>query len=467
VIVVVGLSHKSASIEVRERLALPLESHPDVLRALIRGSSIGEALVVSTCNRVEFVVAGSDGPRSNLDEVARAVVEGIVTHAPGIDTHLYRHVGGEAVRHLFRVAASLDSLVVGEPQILGQLKDAYDVAREAGTAGTVLNRVVPRAIKSAKRVRSETTIGTGLVSVPSVAVDLARQIFGDLSRHTAALVGSGEMAETVAKLLRQAGCRLVVVGRNLERVTELAGALGGEGRGLQTLDATLVEADVVITATSAPGFVVDAPRVRKARKARKGRSLFFIDLAVPRDVDPRAGDLDGVFVYNVDDLSKVVAESLEGRKREAERAERIVVEEAESYDRWAEAEQVTPTIVALRERLRRILEGEVERSLSGRLRHLGPSDREALLVMVEAALNKMLHPPTTRLRRMATTKATRPDLEQTLAALGELFELGEGTLSQPPQDGSDPPPLPSDTEGPGEDEPEGEPPPGAGVREAS
>lgn len=461
-IVVVGLSHKSASIEVRERLALPPESHPDVLRALIRGSPVGEALVVSTCNRVEFVAAGSDGPRSNLDAVARAVVDGVVSHAPGIGSHLYRHVGGDAVRHLFRVAASLDSLVVGEPQILGQLKDAYDVAREAGTAGAVLNRVVPRAIKSAKRVRSETTIGAGLVSVPSVGVDLARQIFGDLSRHTAALVGSGEMAETVAKLLRQAGSRLIVVGRNVDRVAKLAGALGGEGRGMDTLDRTLVEADVVITATSAPGYVVDASLVQRARKARKGRSLFFIDLAVPRDVDPKVGDLDGVFLYNVDDLSKVVAESLEGRRREAERAERIVDEEAASYDRWAEAEQVTPTIVALRERLRGILEGEVDRSLSGRLRHLVPSDRDALLVMVEAALNKMLHPPTTRLRRMATTPALRPDLEQAVAALGELFELGETVASQPLEA-----PASDVAASAEEDDPEREPPRPAGVREAS
>lgn len=463
-IVVVGLSHKSAPIEVRERLALPPESHPDVLRRLIRGGAVGEALVVSTCNRVEFVAAGSDGARSNLDAVARAVVDGVVSHAPGIGGHLYRHVGGDAVRHLFRVAASLDSLVVGEPQILGQLKDAYDVAREAGTAGAVLNRVVPRAIKSAKRVRSETTIGAGLVSVPSVGVDLARQIFGDLSRHTAALVGSGEMAESVAKLLRQAGSRLIVVGRNVDRVAALAGSLGGEGRGMEALDRTLVEADVVITATSAPGYVLTAPQIQRARKARKGKSLFLIDLAVPRDVDPGAGDLDGVFLYNVDDLSKVVAESLEGRKREAERAERIVDEEAASYDRWAEAEQVTPTIVALRERLRGILEGEVDRSLNGRLRHLGPSDRDALLVMVEAALNKMLHPPTTRLRRMAITPAARPDLEQAIAALGDLFELGETVASQPIE-ASDPSASPEGVTG--KDDPDGDPPRPAGVRAAS
>jgi glutamyl-tRNA reductase len=465
VIAVVGLSHKSASIEVRERLALPPDSLPDVLRAIVQASAIGEALLVSTCNRVELIVAGPDGARANLEDLARAAVDAVVQRAPGIGAHLYRHVGRDGVRHLFRVAASLDSLVLGEPQILGQLKEAYDVAREAGTAGSVLNRVVPRAIKSAKRVRSETTIGAGQVSVPSVGVDLARQIFGDLSRHTAVLIGSGEMSETVARLLRQAGSRLIVVGRNMERVSAISAALGGEARGMDRLDETLVEADVVITATSASGFIVDAARVHRTRKARKGRNLFFIDLAVPRDVDPLSGEFDGVFLYNVDDLSKVVAESFDGRKREAVRAEQIIDEEAASYDRWAEAEQVTPTIVALRERLRGILEGEVERSLSGRLRHLGPSDREALLVMVEAALNKMLHPATTRLRRMAVEPTSRGDLEQTVSALRELFEFGEGgslteaeTTANAPSDPSADPSL--------EPESDDEPPRRTGAREA-
>jgi glutamyl-tRNA reductase len=422
-IAVVGLSHRTAPIEIRERLALPAESLPEVLRGLVAGPSVGEALVVSTCNRVEFVVAGVDGPRSNLGDAARAVTELVAARAPLVASHLYQHVGRDAVRHLFRVAASLDSLVVGEPQILGQVKDAYDLARQNGTAGGVLNRVVPRAIKSAKRVRSETSIGAGQVSVPSVGVDLARQIFGDLSRHTAALIGSGEMGEAVAKLLKGAGARLIVVGRNAARVQELAGALGAEPRTMEALDKTLVEADVVVTTTSAQGFIVDAARVQGVRRARKGRSLFFIDLAVPRDVDPAVGKLDGVFLYNVDDLSNVVAETLHSRQREAERAEQIVLEEAASYDKWAEAEQVTPTIVSLREHVRSILDGEVERSLSGKLRHLGAAEREALGVMVEAAVNKLLHPMTGRLRRLAGDASSRTDLEQLVRALHDLFDL--------------------------------------------
>jgi glutamyl-tRNA reductase len=422
VIVVVGLSHRTAPIQVRERLALPRDALPTLLTGVVHGP-IGEALIVSTCNRVELVVAGTDGARSNLSDVAAAARSAIADRAPGIEGHLYTHVGADAVRHLFRVAASLDSLVLGEPQILGQLKDAYDIARDAGTAASVLHRVIPRAIRSAKRVRSETTIGVGQVSVPTVAVDLTRQIFRDLSRHTVALVGSGEMGEAVARLLRQAGARLIVVGRNMERVAQLAVAMGGEARDMSGLEATLVEADVIVTTTSSPGYVVDAREVQKQRRARKGRSLFFIDLAVPRDVDPAVGELDSVFLYNIDDLSNVVAESLHSRMREAERAEAIVLEEAQSYERWAEGEQVTPTIVALRERVRAIMESEVDRSLGGKLRHLTASDREALMVMMEAALNKMMHPATAGLRRLATEPSSRGDLEQAVSALNYLFEL--------------------------------------------
>jgi glutamyl-tRNA reductase len=423
VIVVIGLSHRTASIDVRERLAISADEIPSLLKGLVSLPSLGEALVVSTCNRVEFVVAGADGARADLSGIARAATDAILARAPGVSGHLYQHVGLDAVRHLFRVAASLDSLVVGEPQILGQVKQSYDLAREVGTAGSVLNRVVPRALRSAKRVRSQTTIGSGQVSVPSVAVDLARQIFGDLSHRTAALVGSGDMGETVARLLRQAGAKLVVVGRNPARVGEIAATMQGEPRTFEDLDWTLEEADVVVTTTSAPGFVVEHDRVRRGRKARKGRSLFFIDLAVPRDVDPRVITIDGVFLYNVDDLSKVVSESLESRRREADRAEQIVAEEAANYERWADSEQVTPTVLALRERVRGVLEAELERSLAGKLRHLSAEDRQALLVMNEASVNKLLHETTQRLRRMASDPGLRADLDAAISVLVDMFDL--------------------------------------------
>lgn len=424
-IVVVGLSHRTAPIAVRELIAIPKDIVPSVLAELVSRPAIGEAMLVSTCNRVEVVAAGRDAT-SDLGEVAGQVEQALVERAPDVAGKLYAHAGGAGVRHLFRVASSLDSLVLGEPQILGQVKDAFEAARTAGTLGPRLYRAVPRAIRAAKRVRSTTTIGTGLVSVPSVAVDLARQIFGKLSGRNVMLIGSGEMAETVARLLAGAGARLYVVGRNELRVAELARVVGGEPRRWTDLKATLVEADVVITSTSAPTYVVDHEHVASVRKQRRGRSLFFIDLAVPRDVDPRVESLDNVFLYNVDDFSRVVSETLQSRMREAERAEEIVAHEAHGYERWEEAAQVTPTIVALRSRLGDVMRAELEHSFRTKLKHLGNGEREALGRMVEAALNKMLHAPTTRLRQMAVERSDDGlAVEQVVSALGELFALDE------------------------------------------
>lgn len=426
-IVVVGLSHHTAPIAVREAIALPAEAVAPLLRELCATPAVGEALIVSTCNRVELIAAGR-AVDSDLSRVAEACATALCERAPKIREHLYRHAGGTAVRHLFRVAASLDSLVVGEPQILGQLKHAYDVAREERTLGPILNRTLPRAIRVAKRVRTETSIGLGQVSVPSVAVDLARQIFGDFSKRFVALVGSGEMAETAAKQLRGAGARVAVVGRNLERAQEVARAVDGEGRPWTELGPTLVEADVVISSTSAKGYVVDYDSVAAARKKRRGESQFLIDLAVPRDIDPRIEKLDGVYLYNVDDLQAQVRESMSARTREAERAEAIVVSEAKGYDRWADAEQATPTIVALRARLRAALDMELSRSVRGRLKHLSEEDRSALVKMVEASINRVLHGPTLRLRQAASVRSAEAlSLEQLVAALGELFDLSQSS----------------------------------------
>jgi glutamyl-tRNA reductase len=422
VIVVVGLSHRTAPIAVREKLVLEAAGLPGFLRALVRRPVVGEALLVSTCNRVELVAAGRSGFDSDLESLANACIEALVAHASGIGPHLYAHLGGAAVRHLFRVAASLDSMVLGEPQILGQVKQAYEVARNTGTVGPVLHRTLPRAIRTAKRVRTETAIGSGQVSVPSVAVDLTREIFGDLSGHTALLVGSGEMAEAVARLLKVGGAKLAVVGRTLARAEALASAVGGSARPWSALQQSLVEADVVVTSTSAPHFVVDYEMVSAARRARRGKNQFFIDLAVPRDVEPRIDTLDGEFLYNIDDLSKVVSDSLCTRTREAATAEAIVRREAEGYDRWADAEQATPTIVQLRARLSSALEEELSRSLRGKLKHLPATDRKALLKMLESAVNRLLHQPTIRLRQAALDRAQDGlSLEQLSAALSELF----------------------------------------------
>ena len=421
-IVVVGLSHRTAPIAVREKLVLEPDGLPDFLRELVQRPEVGEALLVSTCNRVELVAAGRAGFDSDLTPVARACVAALATRAPDIAPHLYSHTGGAAVRHLFRVAASLDSMVLGEPQILGQVKDAYELARRAGTVGSVLHRTLPRAIRAAKRVRTETAIGSGQVSVPSVAVDLTRQIFGDLAGRVAVLVGSGEMAEAVARLLKAAGASILVVGRTLSRDEELAQSVGGSARPWTELQRSIVEADVVVTSTSAPHYVVDYDMVNAARRVRRGKNQFFIDLAVPRDVDPRIEDLDGEFLYNVDDLSKVVSETLSVRSREAASAEAIVGREAEGYDRWADAEQATPTIVALRARLSAALEEEMGRSFRGKLKHLGQDDRAAVAKMLESSVNRLLHQPTIRLRQAAVERASETlSLDQLSSAISELF----------------------------------------------
>lgn len=433
-IVVVGLSHKTAPIEVRERLAISKEAMPGVIGRLLGEAAVGEAMVLSTCNRVEIYAAPRREPEcgapeeDGLEDAARAVTR-VLTSIGGeaAGSHLIRTVGSAAVRHLFRVAASLDSLVLGEPQILGQLKDAIDAAREARSLGLTLGRAAVRAVHVGKRVRRETALGAGQVSISSVAVDLAQQIFEKLAGRVTLLIGAGEMAEAAAKILVRAGARLVVVNRSIERAQALARDLGegqrAEARAMSDLERSLVEADIVISSTSHPGYVVTPALVKGVARARRGRSLFFIDIAVPRDVDPAVNKLDNVFLYDIDDLSQIVNESRESRAAEAARAERIVAEEETHFEAWSSERALTPTIVSLRKRTRSMLAAEMERSLSGRLRHLSEQDREALAVMLDAATNRLLHAPVTRLRALASD----PRGDDFVEALRHLFELHDAT----------------------------------------
>ncbi len=433
-IVVVGLSHKTAPIGVRERLAMRRETLPEILQRLLAHPGIGEAVVLSTCNRVEVYAAapGRGATDADLAETARGVTA-VLTSMGGdaVSAHLLRSHGNEAVLHLFRVAASLDSLVIGEPQILGQLKDAIEVARETKSLGSTLGRAMHRAVRVGKRVRSETAIGEGQVSVSSVAIDLAREIFGDLTGHTALLVGAGEMAEAASKLLVRGGARLLVVNRSPERGTALANEVGGEYRAWTELERSLVDADIVISSTSSPRYVITTDLVRAARKARKGRSLFLIDIAVPRDVDPAVNKLDDVYLYDVDDLSKIVSESLESRAAEAARAEAIAQEEARGFEAWTLEQSLTPAIVGLRSRTHAVLTAELSRSLHGKLRHLSPADREALGMMIDAATNKLLHGPVTKLRALAGDARGADYLE----VVRDLFDLAE-TVEMPGPNGA-------------------------------
>jgi glutamyl-tRNA reductase len=419
-VIAVGVSHRDAPIEVRERLAVDVGDVPRVLAELAARPAIAEAVCLSTCNRVEIYAVGAGADADAARDAAHvleqiAATNGLSTVAP----HLRTVTGNDAVRHLFRVACSLDSLVVGEPQILGQVKDAFEVAREAGTVGRYLDRAMSRALHVAKRVRSETAIGAGQVSVSSVAVDLARQILGDLGHATVMLLGAGEMAEAAARLLVKEGSKLVVVNRSPERGQELATTHGGEALAWDNLEHALVKADVVIASTAAKAFVVTREMAERATKARRGRSLFFIDIAVPRDVEPSVNDLDNVYLYDIDNLSQIVADSMRGRLSETDRAEALVARELEAFEAWTETLELQDTIVALRTKTKAVVMGEVERSLAGKLKHLPPADRDALQTMVDAAVNKLLHEPVTRLKAAAGD----PRGDDLVSALSELFDL--------------------------------------------
>jgi len=400
-IVVVGLSHKTAPVDVRERFAVAEGALPALLARLSAKPEIAEALFLSTCNRVE-VFARAEGSRH--DDALRAVREVLREHAQvptheEISSYLYEREGEEAVRHIFRVTASLDSMVLGEPQILGQVKEAYDLAAGAGALGNLLGRCLTRAFSVAKRVRTETALGAGTVSISSVAVDLARSIFGDLTGHTVLLVGAGEMAEAAAKSLGKGARSIRVCNRSFERAATLAQTFGGTASPLDQLEEELVLSDIVVVSTASPTYVIGKDLVKRVMKRRRGRTLFIVDISVPRNVDPAAHeDVDNCFVYNVDDLEQTVAEGLRARKNEATRAEAIVTAELDEWRSWVRGLDVSPTIVQMRAKTRAVLHGELERSLTGKLRHLGPDERKALTQMMDAAVNKLLHGPTSKLK---------------------------------------------------------------------
>lgn len=427
-IVLVGVSHKSAPIEVRERIARDDERASELAASLLRTGLASEAFVVSTCNRVEVVVATAQA--SAAQQLEAACRTALCDGDTALETYTYAHRDQAALRHLTRVAASLDSMVVGEPQILGQLKQGFESARTRGTVGGELHQIFSRVVRGARRIRTETGIGTGQVSVPAIAIQLANQVFGDLSGHVALLVGSGEMGQAVARLLREAGAKLLVAGRSLERVTEVTKALGGTPHLLSELPVLLKTADVVVSSTSAPGFVLSRELVDQARRGRRGRHLLAIDLAVPRDVEPSAGDLDGIFLYNIDDLSSVATQAHRSRRVEAERAETLVEEVVSGWERAQTTRQATPTIKALRAQIGSALQLELDRSLRGRLRDLGEAERTALVAMLEAAQNRLLHHATARLREISS-EGDAEALEQYSAVLSDLFALPGSAESGP------------------------------------
>jgi glutamyl-tRNA reductase len=420
----IGLSHRTAVLAVREKLAVSTESLAGEVTALLDDRVLREVMLISTCNRVEIYgtvedpVAGVARARRYFDQRGGG---------EKLDGALYEHWGAEAARHAFRVAASLDSMVVGEPQILGQVKEAYEAASAAGGIGTLLGRCMSHAFAVAKRVRSETAIAAGSVSVSSIACDLATKIFGDLRGRRALLVGAGEMGEAAAKSLAGGGSRLVVVNRSPEKAEELARECGGEPRGIEHLYPEMITADVVITSTSSDRFVITPELMHDVIRARKRRPIFLIDIAVPRDVDPRVGQLENVFLYDVDDLTQVAEENMAARRAAAAAAEALVEEEVLGFDRWRRSLSLTPTIVALRERFREVVRGELERTLP-RLGSLGERERQALDKMCDAMVNKLLHQPLSKLKG----GAAEPDGALLIDAAQRLFDLPAGDAAGAP-----------------------------------
>jgi len=400
VIVVVGLNHETAPVAVREALAFPKDHLPEALARVRDEAGLGEAMILSTCNRVE-VYARTTGSASPADAIA-AFIASYHAKAPGeVEPHLYRLEGDAAVRHAFRVAASLDSMVLGEPQILGQVREAYEAAEKAGCLGAVLNALRNRSIAAARRARTETAIGRNAVSVSHVAVELARKIFGELRDRAVLLVGAGKMSQLAARQMVQSGARASVLGgRTFERAEQLAAALGGRAAPFEDLRKELARADIVISGTGAPGVVIQREDVEAAQAHRRGRPLFVIDIAVPRDVAGDVAKVGNVFLYDLDDLHKVAEANLRERKKEASAAESILDREIAEFLEWRRSLEVVPLLVELRKRADDIRRAELEKARR-RLGTLTPEQESAIEAATSAIVNKLLHAPTVQLKQMA------------------------------------------------------------------
>jgi glutamyl-tRNA reductase len=390
----VGLSHKTAPVEIRERFAFNGEALKSALTSLVARGEIKEAMILSTCNRVEVVAESPDDQR-----IREFLCEFHRVHDDVIGKHLYSFRNAEAIRHIFRVAASLDSMMVGEPQILGQVKEAYRIASDAGTVGMNLSALMSRAFAVAKRVRSETGISQSAVSVSYAAVELARKIFGSLSGKVVMIIGASKMGELAAKHLRRAGVSSVLVtNRTFERAVELAQVFEGAAVPFEHFQDHMDRADIIISSTGAPNFIISRPLAEQIIHRRKNRPMFFIDIAVPRDIDPLVNEIDNAFLYDIDDLQQVIDTNVKERMNEAMRAEEIVDREVEAFCMRMQAREVVPTIVQLKETLEKLRRDEIERNRR-QLRDLPPE--QAVDQITQALINKILHHPIAHLKEMA------------------------------------------------------------------
>ena len=396
-LVLVGINHRTAPVEVRELMNFAEPRVASALSDLVSRDGIEEALILSTCNRVEVAVGAQEDV--NADPIVRSFLSQYHHYdANAYDRYLYWHRQEEAIRHLFRVASSLDSMILGEPQVLGQMKQAIATARRVGALNGTLHEVANQTLAVARRVRRETAIGTTAISVSYAAVELAKKIFGSLDGKVIFVIGAGKMSELAAKHLLKSGASAIFVSnRTFERAQELAAAFHGTAIQFEQLFDHIDKADVIISSTGAPHFVVRKDQAERLLAARKNRPVFFVDIAVPRDIDPAVNELDNAFVYDIDDLEQVVDANKKQRQREAAFAEQIVNEEVGKEMRRLASRDVVPTIVALEDRLNRIRESETER-YHGRLASLSPEQREAVDSLTRGIVNKIIHGPITELK---------------------------------------------------------------------
>lgn len=392
-IVLIGLNHHTAPVEVRERLAFPEGEVLSALHAMTAREAIQEALIISTCNRVEVIAEAADA-----NELRNFLYDLKDLPHNSLNKHLFQYTDTDAVKHAFRVAASLDSMIVGEPQILGQVKDAFQRAQQAGTVGHTLTRLMNRAFAVAKKVRNETGIGANAVSISYVAVELARKVFDTLDGTTVMLLGAGEMAELAAKhFITNGARRLLIANRTLENAQSLATEMNGEAMSLDDLERRLPEVDIVLCSTGAPHYLITSQQINQALAARRYRPMFLIDISVPRNIDPAISDIDNAFVFDIDDLEAVAEANRQERQREAQRAEEIVQTEAQRFAASLGEGNLNQVIGVFRREIHQLALDELERSRK-RLGELSPEQEEAIKIMLNSLVNKFTHPIIRQLR---------------------------------------------------------------------
>jgi glutamyl-tRNA reductase len=419
----IGVNHHSAPVEVRERLAIPESRLAEALRHLVQHPGVDEGLILSTCNRVELLARTRNGTAD-----LRGFLRDYFRLEPAeFEPHLYDYSEADAIRHFFRVTSSLDSMVVGEAQILGQVKEAYATARAVGAVHSQLDLLLTRAFAVAKRVRTETAVGSSAVSVASVAVELAKKIFGSLQGKHVYLVGAGKMSELAARHLQAHGAASIfVANRTYERAEQLAAKFNGEAIQFSELYNTCDRADIVITSTGAPVAIFRREHGELFLSRRKNRPMFFIDIAVPRDVDPEMNKLDGIFVYDIDDLQQAVSVHVTDRKKEAERAEAIITSEVERFRARLLTLEVVPTIVSLQDHIETIRQAEIDR-VRGRLGPLSPDQELAIEALTRGIVNKIMHTPISTLK----TAARAAEATTVVDVVRRLFNLREQKPEKP------------------------------------